>query len=71
MKSQQNKPISSDAMSPQKQAPTKDLINADAYLMTMMDTELEADGKGGDGSVNNWDHYFLTNNIAYLSLKLL
>ena len=39
--------------------------------MTMMDTELEAEGKGGDGSVNNWDHYFLTNNIAYLSLKLL
>ena len=49
--------MSSGAMSSRQQAPTKDLINADAYLMTMMDTELEAEGRGGDGGVNDWDHY--------------
>ena len=50
--------MSSDAKSSRQQAPTKDLIiNADAYLMTMMDTELEAEGRGDDGGVNDWDHY--------------
>ena len=50
--------MSSGAMSSRQQAPTKDLIiNADAYLMTMMDTELEAEGRGGDGGVHDWDHY--------------